>query len=96
MGPDPICREQIKEHLKQFRESQGGLSNMRFNAIVAGVLALMKNSVPSELPGRASRVCTPHNKWSGNGQSVVEPPSKLRCGLKALEPLDWIHLASSL
>ncbi|XP_040063824.1 uncharacterized protein LOC8043651 isoform X2 [Ixodes scapularis] len=41
-----FTEEQIKEHLKQFRESQGGLSNMKFNAIVAGVLALMKNSAP--------------------------------------------------
>ncbi|KAG0416615.1 hypothetical protein HPB47_006275 [Ixodes persulcatus] len=44
-------REQIKEHLKQFRESQGGLSNMKFNAIVAGVLALMKNSAPNRYKG---------------------------------------------
>lgn len=43
-----FTEEQIKEHLKQFRESQGGLSNMKFNAIVAGVLALMKNSAPNK------------------------------------------------
>ncbi|CAN8002384.1 unnamed protein product [Ixodes hexagonus] len=49
--------EQIVEHLRQFRESQGGLSRMRFNAIVAGVLAIMKNSKPSELAD-----CERHNE----------------------------------